>query len=152
MTEPAEYKFRTLVTAGPNGFYRVVLEGTANVDEIRKAVTEVALFRDTKKEMWVLQNLHLNVSSEQLIDLAHAVKSNPYKPEKVAIVTDNDLLYGLSRMFSGFREEPGTEISVFRKVDEALEWLDIEADLPAPSEHEHKDWDYFLPGGITLNE
>lgn len=152
MTESADYKFRTLVTAGPDGFYRVVLEGTANVDEIRKAITEVALFRDTKKEMWVLQNLHLNLSSEELIDLAHAVKSNPYKPEKVAVVTNNDLLYGLSRMFSGFREEPGTEISVFRTTDEALDWLDIEARLPAPAEQDHSDWDYFLQGGATITD
>lgn len=42
---------------------------------------------------------------------------------RMAIVTDNDLSFGLSRMFAMFAEPYGFEVGVFRDPADAEQWL-----------------------------
>ena len=45
---------------------------------------------------------------------------------RMAIVAGTTVGYGLSRMFQTLADETDYEIEVFRKVDDALKWLERE--------------------------
>lgn len=44
---------------------------------------------------------------------------------KTALVANQDLAYGLLRMYAIFRDESASEFRVFRETREAEEWLDL---------------------------
>ncbi|HEX6039855.1 hypothetical protein [Longimicrobium sp.] len=46
---------------------------------------------------------------------------------RLAIVAHNDLGYGLGRMYEMMRDGAPEEVSVFRDLDEAFDWLDAAA-------------------------
>lgn len=146
MTESTDYKLRTLVSSDGKGFYRIVLEGTGSIREIYEATIEIAVFPDTEKELWVISKLRLHMTPTEVSGLAETVKSNPNRPSRVAIVADNDLLYGLSRIFSGHREDDHTAVAVFRDTEAALQWLDVDMTLPAPEEARASAWHHSPTG------
>jgi hypothetical protein len=144
MTEQHDYNMRTLVTTGADGFYRLVMEGAGNLRDLREVLTQLAVFPDTKKELWIISDLTLDISTQEIIGLADLVKSNPQRPDMVAIVADNDLLFGLSRVFSGHREDRQTQVQVFRSETNALDWLNkSETSLPAVENISADAWQYF---------
>ena len=148
MSEQRDYDMRTLVNTGADGFYRLVLEGAGTLDELRETLTQLAVFPDTRKELWIISNLTLHISTSELVSLAELVKSNPHRPEMVAIVADNDLIYGLSRIFSGHREDRYTRVQVFRDETKALDWLNkSDVSLPAVEEVSADAWQYFRLSG-----
>jgi hypothetical protein len=135
-----------LVTNEEPGFYRIILKGKASFEDAIRLATEVALFTDTEKELWVINELKLHFSSAEIQSLAKVLKSNPYRPKKVAIVTDNDLLFGLGRIFSTYREDEVTTVQIFRREAEALDWLDIDQTLADVNEISHSQWRSFSTG------
>jgi len=148
MTERHSFKMRTLITSGENGFYRLILEGEGTIKELQETLTQLAVFPDSKKELWVISNLTLHLSRPEIVSLAELVKSNPHRPEMVAIVANNDLLFGLSRIFSGHREDLQTRIQVFRDEPHALDWLNAsDISLPDAEEFDADDWQYFRFSG-----
>lgn len=150
MSEQRDYQMRTLVHTGANGFYRLVLEGTGNLEDLQETLTQLAVFPDTRKELWIISNLTLHISTAQVVALAELVKSNPHRPDMVAIVADNDLLFGLSRVFSGHREDRQTQVQVFRSEETALDWLNANtAMLPDPSQVSDDAWQYFRLSGSS---
>ena len=60
-------------------------------------------------------------------DVRLAAKRNIFSPQsRRAMVVNNDLQYGLARMFEIHRELAGEKgIRVFRKIEEALDWVFI---------------------------
>ena len=150
MAESVVHNLHTLVTNEESGFYRIILKGHASFEDIIKVSTEIALFPDTEKELWIINELKFNFSSAEIQSLAEMLKSNPYKPEKVAIVTNNDLLFGLGRIFSTYREDEVTTVQVCRREAEALDWLDIDQTLADVNEISHSQWRSF-PTGSQAN-
>jgi len=51
------------------------------------------------------------------------------KGGRLALVMDQDVTYGLGRMFSVFAEENRSEIRVFSALPEACAWLGVDPDL-----------------------
>lgn len=74
--------------------------------------------------VWDMREARLDVSTADLRESARFVlERQPAKPPpKVAFVTGTELDFGLARMFEAFREDPATEVRVFRDLDEALAW------------------------------
>jgi len=70
----------------------------------------------------------MDLNSEQVRDLAgQSIFSNR---SRRAFVVSSDLQFGLSRMFSAYREAvTGQEVRVFRTMPEALAWLDLPLDV-----------------------
>jgi hypothetical protein len=63
-------------------------------------------------------------SSDDIRTMADFVSSLRKRFNKrIALVVSNDLAYGLMRMSSAGSEERGIETEVFRKIDDAREWL-----------------------------
>jgi hypothetical protein len=143
MTESVVHNLHTLITNEEPGFYRIILKGHASFEDIIKVSTEVALFPDTEKELWIINELKFEFSSAEIQSLAEMLKSNPYKPQKVAIVTDNDLLFGLGRVFSSYREDDVTTVQICRREADALDWLDIDQTLADINEISHSQWRSF---------
>lgn len=51
---------------------------------------------------------------------------NPYgNGSRRAVVVTSDLLFGMARMYQILRDEPGDELEIFRKMDDALRWLGV---------------------------
>lgn len=142
MSEKPANNLRTLVSVGENGFYRVEIEGVGTAQEISRVISEIAVFPDSKKELWIATNARLNMSSAELIALADLAKKMEHRPDKVAIVASDDLTFGLGRIYAGHRETPENQMNVFRTVESALEWLDLDADSEEIQELEEQGWQY----------
>ncbi|HEY3215035.1 MAG TPA: hypothetical protein VGK93_00945 [Candidatus Eisenbacteria bacterium] len=76
-------------------------------------------------------------SPARVRDLAElaAGMDEPSKSSKFAIVAPSDVAFGLGRMFESYRSEmqKGTkEVAVFRTMEEALAFLEIEGPLAIP--------------------
>ena len=142
MTNIPADKIRTLVSVGENGFYRVEIEGTGSAKDLSKIISDVALFPDSKNELWIARNLKLEASSTELVALADLAKALPHRPEKVAIVASDDLTYGLGRIYAGHRETDEHQLNVFRDEESALQWLYPDIDLSTVESAEGGEWQY----------
>jgi len=73
-------------------------------------------------DMSELDNISLNVSG--IADLA---QSCPFRPESNRAIysTNKNLYFGLARMFQTLAGGVHGDIRVFKKLDEALDWLGI---------------------------
>ncbi|MBN1163735.1 MAG: hypothetical protein JXB45_04100 [Candidatus Krumholzibacteriota bacterium] len=70
----------------------------------------------------------VNRSSAALHTIASMVKARyqgSKQQPKTAIIASSDLSYGLSRMYQAYSDAVSGESSVFRNLDEALEWLGV---------------------------
>jgi uncharacterized protein (DUF169 family) len=66
----------------------------------------------------------VDLTNEEIINIAEYGKSIFIKPSRIAIVAPQDLAYGLSRMFGVYRDqESHSSAGVFRNKKEAMEWL-----------------------------
>jgi hypothetical protein len=61
------------------------------------------------------------------------VKLNPFGAgARRAVVVTNDVVFGMARMYQILTDESPDELRIFRKVDDALQWLwiaDAKAEL-----------------------
>ncbi len=142
MTEIPADNLRTLVAAGNNGFYRVEIEGVGNASDLAHVISKIAVFPDSRKELWIATKVRLTLSSAELVALADRAKEMAHRPDKVAIVASDDLTFGLGRIYAGHRETAEHQMNVFRTEESALEWLDLDAATAANEQLEERDWEY----------
>jgi hypothetical protein len=92
-------------------------------------------FRSSMTKLWDLQHAHLAISSQ---DIHHVVSFASKRPEivgagRTAIVTGRDVDYGMVRVAQVHVEQMlGTELMVFRAIDDAESWLGGEGGYHAP--------------------
>lgn len=106
-----------------DGFYHVKFHSPICLEEIISAIQESEGFLGTKCELWDLSETDFNFSSDQLSSFAQRARAKTNKPQKTAIVVSEDLVFGLARIYSSYREEKQTDVDVFRTEKEALAWL-----------------------------
>ncbi|MBI1372274.1 MAG: hypothetical protein GC159_05875 [Phycisphaera sp.] len=70
-----------------------------------------------------------DVTSDELRRYAELIaRHNGSLPKtRTAIVTNDDLTFGLARMYSGMVESTGREVEVFRTIADAERWLEVGA-------------------------
>ena len=142
MTNIPTDNIRTLVSIGENGFYKVEIEGAGSARDLARIISEVALFPDSVHELWITRNLKLDASNVELVALADLAKELPHRPEKVAIVASDDLMYGLGRIYAGHRESDEHQLNVFRDEESALQWLQPELDPASLERANNGEWRY----------
>ena len=73
----------------------------------------------------------IRISSEEADLIAQKKKSliNKFTGEKCAFVSPEDLTYGTSRVHQALVESADINTAVFRRIEEALEWLDVTLDM-----------------------
>ena len=92
------------------------------VEELRQIIQESENF-DSELELWDFRACTFEFTSEQIQGLAALAKSKQRYPLRTAMVADQDLSYGMSRVYSAYRRQAGSETNVFRDEDGARSWL-----------------------------
>jgi hypothetical protein len=77
-------------------------------------------------ELFDARPARTNVTAEEIRQLVRRVhdmvQKQPFGP--TAIVTTDDVAFGMARMFSILVESAGVAVEVFRDLERALAWLD----------------------------
>jgi hypothetical protein len=95
-----------------------------DVDSFNRAIRSDPAFKFEYDQLWDLNELtRLDVSTDvirQQIDL-----SPPFAEKShVAIVAANDAIFGMARMYQTFADFTDISVRVFRRYQEARDWLD----------------------------
>lgn len=113
------------------------------IDKERRLVMSTGAGELTKADVLshqdqLLKDPDFDPSFSQLADLTHVTglditaadvhkltQRNVFSPtSRRAVIANNDLAYGLARMFEQLRETKGEQgIRVFRKLEDALDWI-----------------------------
>ena len=74
--------------------------------------------------VWDFRDAQLNTSGAEVLELAQYINAQQRSPGpmRVAFVTSRDVDYGQVRIFEAYREQPPTEVQVFRDFDAAVNW------------------------------
>ncbi len=92
-------------------------------EDVLTAIVESESFHDALFEIWDLSYTGITFTSDQMASFAERARRKRRRPLKTAIVAHDDLSFGLSRVYSVHREQPGNETQVFRDEALAREWL-----------------------------
>ena len=93
------------------------------VEDIHNAIDDVAENYLSDLRLWDISSEGINLTSSQIKQLAKYGRSKFLLPSRVAIVVQEDLAYGLQKMFDVYREEGLSETRIFGSDQEAREWL-----------------------------
>ncbi len=95
--------------------------------EYRKKVKKFPLRKNLKILSDYLE-ARLLFKIQEMQEYAHLSEHLPvnYGPVKLAICVNNQLNYGMARMFSSISEINGLDIEVFRELSSARDWLKID--------------------------
>ena len=88
-----------------------------------------------------LRNTSVNVKVDQLTTLAEAIRKLTEIRGKVgiALITDSDLTYGMSRMVGSSLGEEDIQVAAFRSEEEAIAWLHEVAEGSGYFRHKNSD-------------
>jgi hypothetical protein len=84
---------------------------------------ELAANYPYKLRLWNFSDVSHDKNIQTVFSIAENSKLKFTKPSKCALVANNDLTFGLSRVFLSCREDSNCEVNVFRDLDQAKEWL-----------------------------
>ena len=103
----------------------ITFNNKPDLQDIKSAVDTIKENYSDNKRLWDLTNSKVDFSREQIMELAEYSKSNLPQSIRAAIVANDDLGFGISREYEVYREEADEplETRVFRKYDEAFNWL-----------------------------
>jgi len=103
---------------------RVVLHVHPTVDLTKAIMDELVAEHPCERRLWDLSAIDLNLSAEELRQIARYSREKFSSSDRLALVASADLTYGELRMFEVFRQQddPPT-VWVFRSVAEAEAWL-----------------------------
>jgi len=103
----------------------VSIKGNPAVDDIKHILDEIrnASGYLSSTRLWDFYESSFNFSQNEILDIASYASSTDNRPAKVAMLVNEDLSFGVSRIYQAFRHTDLTEINVFRDKTEALAWL-----------------------------
>jgi hypothetical protein len=94
----------------------------ANADDVNCAFNEMINSKPSRLRLWHLEE-GWDLSPSQIQDFASYTKSKSTEEIRLAVVTTEDLSYGLTRMFQAYRQEEHFDQQNFTTESEALCWL-----------------------------
>jgi hypothetical protein len=73
----------------------------------------------------------IRINSEEASEIAEKKQSLmlTFRGERCAFVSPEDITYGTSRVHKALSESANANTEVFRRIDDALDWLDITLDM-----------------------
>ena len=106
------------------GFTKIKFLAKPAYDDIVGIIDEIAEHYPYERRLWDLSEIEFDLTAQELQAIALYGKGKFPLPNKMAFLTDNDLIFGELRMFEGYRaHDQITTMQVFRKNDEAEAWL-----------------------------
>ena len=115
-------KFDITVTSG---ILKVRITGDPTADEIiqvLKGISDESGFIH-RLRLWDFRKARFNLNNEDIKKVARQAKAAEKKPGKVAMLTSEDLSFGLARMYEAYRSSPIVSLQVFRDESKAVDWL-----------------------------
>ena len=104
----------------------------AEFKHLLQAMAEIDTIPDSELELWDLDDPGITLSVSEIRSLAEFAQQKKHRPRKTAVLVNDDLSFGLIRMYMVYREQPNTETRVFRNRGEALDWLLMPVTNPDP--------------------
>jgi hypothetical protein len=92
-------------------------------EKIRKILYQVVDFTGVEKLLVSNADIDIIVSQDK-----KAFEINPSM--RIAVVSEQDLIFGLARMWEGKAYSPSFETKVFRKLEDAQEWINTKSREP----------------------
>ena len=73
----------------------------------------------------------INISPEEAEEIAQKKQtlSSTFRGERCAFVSPGDLTYGTSRVHQALVDSTEVDTKVFRRIEDAIDWLDITLDM-----------------------
>jgi hypothetical protein len=107
------------------GVLFIGIKGEPTVADITQALDQT---RDESgysslSRLWDFRKAVFDFSAEELEEIASHAASADDRPAKVAMLVNQDLSYGVSRMYEAYRKNALTDVKVFREEAEAVDWL-----------------------------
>ena len=107
----------------------VTCSGKLTAEEVSDAIKKYYQGDPTPNVLWDIEQADLTaLSADDVAKIAQLTSSERPDglPGKTAIVSSQDLGFGMGRMFETYRqfEEKEVAMQVFRSLDEALAWMD----------------------------
>jgi len=94
----------------------------ADVRQFLSAIADIPAYRDSYKRLWDLRHVAGLPSTNTVHGIAASVRSDT-TPRMAAFVVDQNVHFGLTRMFEMLSEQPGITRRVFRDYEQAWTWL-----------------------------
>lgn len=110
-----------------DGLILFTVRGPLSRADMESALTSV--YKDTERSLpstylWDLREAEIDWSGEQVKEFVYWVLAHrPAGTSRNAVVASNDLQFGLARMYEALISEIPANLSVFRDMDEAREWV-----------------------------
>jgi hypothetical protein len=112
------------------GFRAFTCTGDVGTNDILQTINGVCSSEDffnSKHALWDFRNCTINISSDEMRKIIDCVQRNMkgFSGEKVALVVDTTLDFGLARMFHLLSEQKvDRPLMVFRDYYDALKWIE----------------------------
>ncbi len=103
----------------------VTIKGNPSVDDIKLILDKT---RDSSgyshnTRLWDFRDASFDFSQHEIVDIAAYASAADDRPSRVAMLVNEDLSFGVSRIYEAFRHSNLTQINVFRDEAEAMAWL-----------------------------
>lgn len=109
-----------------NGITKIKFYSKPTYNEAKDAIDDIAENFPYEKRLWDLNNVDFDFSTDEIIKIAAYGKSKFLKPNRIALIASDDLVYGEMRQFMVYREEESkADARVFRTEEEAINWLSL---------------------------
>ena len=95
----------------------------ADIRQFMSSIPDIPTYRDSSKRLWDLRHVAGLPTTNTVRSVAASVRSETTTPRIAAFVVDQDVHFGLARMFEMLSEQPGVTRRVFRDYVEARHWL-----------------------------
>jgi len=94
----------------------VSITGDPNVDDIKRILSQTQNVSgySHNARLWDFQKSGFNFSQNEILDIAAYASSADNRPAKVAILVNEDLSFGVSRVYEVFRQTDMTELKSSR--------------------------------------
>lgn len=106
-----------------NGITHVRFNETLRYNDIKPLVQSLAGKNIYRKRIYNVIDVGFELSKEEIIKLSNLGKNIFKEKNRGCIVTNQILPFGEGRQFSTYREDEYCEFDVFKKIDEAIIWL-----------------------------
>jgi len=117
-----------VVMEGTRMFIRV--RGTVTAEELLDLVDQVAALESAQptapdRITDVTEVEAMNAGFPEMLGLAQRRRAAELRnPIRSAVVTSNDVQYGMARMYQTLNDHPQITLRIFKSLSEATDWLD----------------------------
>jgi len=114
----------TYIITHQDGITKIVFLVKPRLNELMLIIDVIAENYPYERRLWDLREVKFDLPTTEIQQISEYGKQKFTKPNKLALVTVDDLAFGEMRQFEVYREEEGKAVPrVFRNEEDAIRWL-----------------------------